>query len=59
MDDIPLANRLVLECLEPGVQGSLDGASRLEGRVVLEEGSRVEKQPGAGPGHHRLGDPHC
>ena len=48
-EDILLANRLALERLEPGVQGSFDGRSRLEGRVVLEEGSRVENSFVRGP----------
>jgi glucose-1-phosphate thymidylyltransferase len=49
MDDILLANRLVLERLEPSVRGSLDVGSRVEGRVVLEEGSRVENSLVRGP----------
>ena len=49
MDDILLANRLALERLEPAVRGFPDSASRLEGRVVLEEGSRVENSLVRGP----------
>lgn len=34
-------NRLVLESLEPKVEGEVDSESRLEGRVVVEAGARI------------------
>ncbi len=48
-EDILEANSLILEALEPSIRGSVDGTSRLEGRVVLEEGSRVEESVIRGP----------
>src|SRR5436309_3436025 len=42
------ANRLVLEDLEPRLDGELI-ESRVEGRVVIEEGARLEKSLVRGP----------
>src|SRR3712207_5042143 len=49
MGDILAANRLVLELLEPAVHGAVLGASRLEGRVVIEPGARVVDSVVEGP----------
>ena len=43
------ANRLVLEDLEPRIDGELDDESRVEGRVVLEEGAKLERSVVRGP----------
>ncbi|MEJ5171820.1 MAG: hypothetical protein WHU10_12600, partial [Fimbriimonadales bacterium] len=43
------ANRLVLEDLEPSVRAEVDAASRVEGRVVLGEGTVVEGSTVRGP----------
>lgn len=42
-------NRLILETLEPAVHGTVDGESRLEGRVVIEEGAEVVRSRILGP----------
>ena len=42
-------NRLVLETLEPAVHGSVDGESRLDGRVVIEVGASVVRSTVRGP----------
>lgn len=41
MPDILDANRVVLELLSPRIAGSVDEASRLSGRVVIEEGAAI------------------
>jgi len=43
------ANRLLLETLEPRVDGDVDAASRLEGRVVVEAGARICRSTVRGP----------
>ena len=40
-DPLLECNRLVLEVLEPRVDGHVDGASQIEGRVVVMAGARV------------------
>jgi glucose-1-phosphate thymidylyltransferase len=42
-------NRLVLELLERGVEGAVDEASRLEGRVVVSAGASVVRSTVRGP----------
>jgi glucose-1-phosphate thymidylyltransferase len=49
MGDILAANRLVLEVLEPAVHGEVSGASRLDGRVVVEAGARIVDSVVEGP----------
>jgi glucose-1-phosphate thymidylyltransferase len=49
MGDILDANRAILERLEPDNAGSVDEASRVEGRVVLQEGSEVVNSVIRGP----------
>ncbi|MGH2585761.1 MAG: glucose-1-phosphate thymidylyltransferase [Dehalococcoidia bacterium] len=49
MGDILAANRLVLEILEPAVHGDVDGASRVDGRVVIEPGAQVRNSVIEGP----------
>jgi glucose-1-phosphate thymidylyltransferase len=43
------ANRLILETLERRIDGSVDAASRIEGRVVIEAGAVVESSQIRGP----------
>lgn len=49
MADILEANRLVLELLEPGVEGAVDQESRITGRVVIESGARIVNSVIDGP----------
>ena len=39
--DLLEANRIVLDTIEPAVRGSVDAASEVQGRVVLEEGAEL------------------
>jgi glucose-1-phosphate thymidylyltransferase len=47
--DMLEANRLVLEEIETELDGEIDAASRVEGRVVLSEGARVSGSVVRGP----------
>jgi glucose-1-phosphate thymidylyltransferase len=47
--DMLEANRLVLEEIEPRVEGEVDAASRVEGRVIVESGASVERSVVRGP----------
>jgi glucose-1-phosphate thymidylyltransferase len=47
--DMLEANRLVLEDLELRIDGELDSESRVEGRVVVEAGARLERSVVRGP----------
>lgn len=49
LDPLLEGNRLVLETLEPRVDGSVDDLSHLVGRVVVEEGARIENSTVRGP----------
>lgn len=42
-------NRLVLETIEPRIEGTVDEASRLEGRVVIQAGAEVVNSHIRGP----------
>jgi len=48
-DDLLEANRILLEQIEPRVQGEVDAASQLVGRVVVEAGARVVNSVIRGP----------
>ncbi len=48
-DPLLESNRLVLETLERRIDGSVDEASRVEGRVVVEEGAVIEASHVRGP----------
>ena len=41
LDDILEANRLVLDALDPRVDGRVDADSRVEGKVVIEKGAEI------------------
>ncbi|MFF3442185.1 glucose-1-phosphate thymidylyltransferase [Streptosporangium sp. NPDC002721] len=47
--DMLEVNRLVLESLEPRVDGLVDDASQLIGRVVVEPGAEIERSRVVGP----------
>jgi glucose-1-phosphate thymidylyltransferase len=47
--DMLEANRLVLEEIEPRVEGEVDAASRVEGRVVVEQGATLVGSVVRGP----------
>jgi glucose-1-phosphate thymidylyltransferase len=49
LEDMLEANRLVLEDIEPRIDGELDTASRVEGRVVIEKGAKLERTVVRGP----------
>jgi len=48
-DDLLAANRLMLDDLEPAVHGHVDGASTIEGAVVIEPGAEVVASTLRGP----------
>ncbi len=48
-DDLLEANQLILEDLEPSLLGHCDEASKIQGRVVLQEGSEVINSRIQGP----------
>ena len=49
LEDMLECNRKVLESVEPLVLGSVDAASQLIGRVVVEEGAVIERSTVRGP----------
>jgi glucose-1-phosphate thymidylyltransferase len=49
LEDMLEANRLVLEDIERRIDGELDDASRVEGRVVVEKGAKLERTVVRGP----------
>jgi glucose-1-phosphate thymidylyltransferase len=49
LEDMLEANRLVLEDIELRIDGELDADSRVEGRVVIEEGAKLERTIVRGP----------
>ena len=49
LDPLLEGNRLVLETIEPAVYGSVDEASTLEGRVVIQEGAQIVNSTIRGP----------
>ncbi len=49
MSDILAANRVMLERLQPAIQGTVDNRSRLTGRVVVEAGARIVQSVVDGP----------
>jgi glucose-1-phosphate thymidylyltransferase len=49
LEDILEANRLILDTLERRIDGTIDEESRVEGKVVIEEGAVVERSVIRGP----------
>jgi len=57
MEDILEANRLVLDTLEPRIDGIVDEQSRVHGKVVIEEGAVIRNSVVRGPaiiGHNTM-----
>jgi glucose-1-phosphate thymidylyltransferase len=49
LEDMLEANRLILDTVERRIEGSIDGESRIEGKVVIEPGAVVERSVIRGP----------
>ncbi|MGH9225883.1 MAG: glucose-1-phosphate thymidylyltransferase [Acidimicrobiales bacterium] len=49
VDALLEGNRLVLESLEPGIEGKVDAESRIVGRVVVQSGAEVTRSIIRGP----------
>lgn len=49
LEDLLEANRMMLSVMEPRVDGEVDGASRLDGPVVIERGAKVSRSVIRGP----------
>jgi glucose-1-phosphate thymidylyltransferase len=49
LEDMLEANRLILDTLERRIEGSVDAASRVEGKVVVEPGAVIERSIVRGP----------
>ncbi len=49
LEDMLEANRLILENVEQRIDGELDGASQVEGRVIVERGARLVRSTVRGP----------
>ena len=49
LEDLLEANRLILDTLERRIDGQVDEASRVEGKVVIEAGAVVERSVVRGP----------
>ena len=49
LEDLLEANRLILETFERRIEGDVDAESRVEGKVVIEQGAVVERSVIRGP----------
>ncbi len=49
LEDMLEANRLILDTLDRRIEGSVDAASRIEGKVVVEPGAVIERSIVRGP----------
>jgi glucose-1-phosphate thymidylyltransferase len=49
LEDMLEANRLILDTFERRIDGSIDAASRVEGKVVVEAGAVIERSIVRGP----------
>jgi glucose-1-phosphate thymidylyltransferase len=49
LEDMLEANRLILDTIERRVDGSVDAASRIEGKVIIEAGAVIEQSVIRGP----------
>jgi len=49
LEDMLEANRLILDTLDRRIEGTVDAASRIEGKVVIEAGAVIERSVVRGP----------
>jgi glucose-1-phosphate thymidylyltransferase len=49
LEDMLEANRLILDTLDRRIEGTIDAASRVEGKVVIEPGAVIERSVVRGP----------
>ncbi len=49
LEDMLEANRLILDTLDRRIEGTIDAASRIEGKVVVEPGAVIERSIVRGP----------
>jgi glucose-1-phosphate thymidylyltransferase len=49
LEDLLEANRLILETIERQVDGTVDAASRVEGKVIVQAGATIEQSVVRGP----------
>jgi glucose-1-phosphate thymidylyltransferase len=49
LEDMLEANRLILDTFERRIEGTIDSASRIEGKVVIEAGATIERSVVRGP----------
>lgn len=49
LEDMLEANRLILDTIDRRVDGAVDEASRIEGKVIVEDGARIERSVVRGP----------
>src|SRR6186713_1948099 len=49
LEDMLEANRLILDTMERNVEGTIDAASRIEGKVIVEAGAVIERSVIRGP----------
>jgi glucose-1-phosphate thymidylyltransferase len=49
LEDLLEANRQVLDGLTPSIEGTVDAASRIEGKVVVQRGAVIERSTIRGP----------
>ena len=49
LEDMLEANRLILDTLDRRIEGTVDAASRVEGKVVIEAGATIERSVVRGP----------
>ena len=49
LEDLLEANRLILDTIDRRIEGDVDAASRIEGKVIIEEGATVENSVVRGP----------
>jgi glucose-1-phosphate thymidylyltransferase len=49
LEDVLEANRLILDTLEPRMEGQVDAESRIDGKVIIEAGAVIERSVIRGP----------
>jgi glucose-1-phosphate thymidylyltransferase len=49
LDDILEANRIVLDAMQSSCRGTYDAASKLEGKIIIEEGAHILRSTIRGP----------